>query len=162
MAVWTQAGVKVGPYTVSSYAMPGQPDTSSHRFSLFPYSWDLPADTQPVVYARNAAGDKCTATFWTKIFPKKFHVSTIPLTDHLMQKILNDIDPDGKIPGDLLARYLYCNREMRKQNSKQLFEMRLNTVHRVPMEWSVRQAADQNRIIFRRPPQLHVSRQEGG
>jgi hypothetical protein len=128
---WSQAGVKVGPYIVTSYSMPGQPDTSSHRFSLFPYSWDLPADTQPVVFARNVAGDQSTASFWTKIFPKKFHNSTIPLTDHLMQKILNDIDPEGKIPGDLLTRFLYCNREMRRQNSKQLFEMRENTAHRL-------------------------------
>jgi murein DD-endopeptidase MepM/ murein hydrolase activator NlpD len=128
---WSQAGVKVGPHTVASYAMPGQPDTSKHRFSLFPYPWDLPADTQPVVFARNQAGDKSTATFWTKIFPKKFHQSTITLTDGLMRKILNDIDPDGKIPGDLLTRYLYCNREIRRQNSKQLFEMRLKTAHQL-------------------------------
>jgi murein DD-endopeptidase MepM/ murein hydrolase activator NlpD len=128
---WSEAGVKVGPYTVTSYSMPGQPDTSNHRFSLFPYPWDLPADTQPFVFARNAAGDQSTASFWTKIFPKKFHDSTIPLTDRMMQKILNDIDPDGKIPGDLLTRYLYCNREMRRQNSKQLFEMRKNTAHRL-------------------------------
>jgi hypothetical protein len=128
---WSQAGVKVGPYTVTSYAMPGQPDASNRRFSLFPYPWDLPADTQPIVFARNAAGDKSTAAFWTKIFPKKFHQSAIILTDQLMQKILNDIDPEGKIPGDLLTRYLYCNREIRRQNSKQLFEMRLKTAHQL-------------------------------
>ena len=129
--LWSSAGVKVGPYTITSYAMPGQPDTSNHRFSLFPFFWELPPETQPVVYARNAAGDQATATFWTKIFPKKFHTSTIVLTDRLMQKIVNDIDPDGKIPGDLLARYLYCNREMRKQNSKQLYDMRLKTAHQI-------------------------------
>ncbi|HEX6546813.1 MAG TPA: M23 family metallopeptidase [Bryobacteraceae bacterium] len=128
---WSEAGVKVGPYAVTSYAMPGQPNSSNHRFSLFPYSWDLPADTVPVVYAKNAAGDQDTASFWVKVFPKKFHESTIPLTDTLMKKILNDIDPDGKIPGNLLERYLYCNREMRKQNSKQLYDLRLHTAHKM-------------------------------
>ena len=126
---WSQAGVKVGPYTIASYAMPGQPDNSNHRFSLFPYPWDLPRDAEPVVFAQNAAGDRATATFWTKIFPKKFHESTITLSDHLMEKIVSDIDPDGKVPGDLLERYLYCNRELRKQNSKQLYDMRLKTAH---------------------------------
>jgi murein DD-endopeptidase MepM/ murein hydrolase activator NlpD len=132
--LWSQAGVKVGPYTVTSYAMPGQPDASNHRFSLFPYSWELPPDTSPVVYAKNAAGDQDTGTFWVKVFPKKFHESTIQLDDRLMQKIVNDIDPDGKISGDLLQRYLYCNRDLRKQNSKQLYEMRLKTAHQ--MLWS--------------------------
>jgi murein DD-endopeptidase MepM/ murein hydrolase activator NlpD len=127
--LWSQAGVKVGPYTITSYAMPGQPDASNHRFSLFPYSWELPPDISPVVYAKNAAGDQDTETFWVKVFPKKFHESTIQLDDRLMQKIVNDIDPDGKIPGDLLQRYLYCNRDLRKQNSKQLYDMRLKTAH---------------------------------
>ena len=36
---WSEAGVKIGPYTITSYAMPGQPDSSNHRFSLFPHSW---------------------------------------------------------------------------------------------------------------------------
>lgn len=128
---WSEAGVKIGPYTISSYAMPGQPDSSAHRFSLFPFSWELPADTTPSVYVKNAAGDQDTATFWVKVFPKKFHESTIPLTDALMKRIVDDVDPDGKIPGSTLERYLYCNREIRKQNSKQLYEMRLNTAHEI-------------------------------
>jgi murein DD-endopeptidase MepM/ murein hydrolase activator NlpD len=126
---WSEAGVKVGPYTITSFAMPGQPDSSNHRFSLFPYSWDLPADTAPVAYVKNAAGDQDTASFWVKVFPKKFHESTIPLTDKMMERIVNDIDPDGKIPGSTLDRYLYCNRELRKQNSQQLFELRSKTAH---------------------------------
>ena len=52
----------------------------------------------PSVYVKNAAGDQQTASFWVKLFPKKFHQSTIPLTDAMMQRIVNDIDPDGKIP----------------------------------------------------------------
>jgi murein DD-endopeptidase MepM/ murein hydrolase activator NlpD len=129
--VWSEAGVKVGPYQTSSYAMPGQPDGSSHRFSLFPFSWELSPETTPSVFVRNAAGNQATATFWVKIFPKKFHNSTIPLTDRLMQKIVNDIDPEGKIPGDTLQRYLYCNREIRKQNTLQLYAMRLKTAHQI-------------------------------
>lgn len=129
--LWSQAGVKVGPYTTTSYAMPGQPDNSNHRFSLFPFSWELPVDTPLQVYAKNAAGDQATGTFWARVFPKKFHQSTITLSERLMQKIVNDIDPDGKIKGDLLARFLYCNRELRKQNSAQLHEMRMNTAHQI-------------------------------
>jgi murein DD-endopeptidase MepM/ murein hydrolase activator NlpD len=129
--LWSEAGAKVGPYTSTSYAMPGQADRSNHRFSLFAYSWELRPDIQPMVYARNAAGDQAVATFWTKVFPKKFHESTIVLTDRLMQKIVTDIDPDSKIQGDLLQRFLYCNRELRKENAKQLYGFRLNTAHQM-------------------------------
>ena len=129
--LWSESGVKVGHYTVTSYAMPGQPDKSNHRFSLFPFSWELSPETGPVVYAKNAAGDQDTATFWVKVFPKKFHTSVIPLDDRMMQRIVNDIDPDGKIPGSTLERYLYCNREVRKQNSKTLYDLRLKTAHQI-------------------------------
>ena len=129
--VWSEAGVQVGPYATSSFAMPGQPDGSNHRFSLFPYSWELSPETLPSVYVRNAAGNQATATFWVRVFPKKFHNSTIVLNDRLMQKIVADIDPDGKIGGDLLQRYLYINREIRKQNTAQLYAMRLKTAHQI-------------------------------
>src|SRR5690606_26548407 len=48
---WTEAGVRVGPYTFRSFPMPGK--SESERFSLFAFPWDVPADTIPVVYVRN-------------------------------------------------------------------------------------------------------------
>ena len=80
-----------------------------------------------MVFAANPAGVKATAPFLVKLFPKKFHESKIVLTDAFMQKVVTDIDPENKIPGDLLARFIYCNREMRKQNSKTLYDLRLKT-----------------------------------
>ena len=45
---WFDAGVRIGPYTFRSFAMPGRP--ASERFSLFAFPWDVPAEATPVVF----------------------------------------------------------------------------------------------------------------
>ncbi len=129
---WTDAGVKVANYTAGSFAMPGQPDSSTHRFSLFPYPWDVKPDTVPLVFVRDAAGTEVTTSFTTKIFPKKFRESNIPLTDAEMQKVVGELDPDGQ--GSLVDRFLRLNRDLRRQNAQQIYDLRNNTEHR--MLWS--------------------------
>ena len=127
----SDSGVQVKDYTFRSFPLPKHPN---ERFSLFAYPWDLPLGIQPVVFASNPAGAKATAVFYVKLFPKKFKDSTIVLTDAFMQKVLGDMDPENKIPGDTLARFIYCNREMRKQNSKTLYDLRPEN-RRKPFLW---------------------------
>jgi murein DD-endopeptidase MepM/ murein hydrolase activator NlpD len=126
---WTEAGVRTGYASVGTFPMPGEPDSSNHRFSLFPYPWDLSADAVPVAFARNGAGTEVTASFWVKVFPKKFRSSDIQLTDREMQKVVGELDPEGS--GSLLDRFLKLNRDMRKANSQQIFDLRNNTEHRI-------------------------------
>jgi murein DD-endopeptidase MepM/ murein hydrolase activator NlpD len=123
---WTEAGVKAGPYKARSFPLPGKPQ--DQRFSLFPYPWDLPAGTVPVVFASNPANPEVTATFWTKVFPKKFRSRDLVLDDAFLNKVTNEIDPDGK--GDLLTRFLRINGEMRRQNNKALSDLRFKTQER--------------------------------
>ena len=122
---WTDAGVRVANYVAGSFAMPGEPEKSNHRFSLFPFPWDVSADAVPVAFTRNGAGTEVTATFWTKIFPKRFRESTINLTDKNMGKVVGELDPEGS--GPLVDRFLKLNRELRRSNGQQLYEMRKNT-----------------------------------
>jgi murein DD-endopeptidase MepM/ murein hydrolase activator NlpD len=124
---WSEAGVKVGPYTFRSFPMPGRPKTE--RFSLFGFSWDLPVDTVPHVYARNAAGTEVTGRFWFKVFPKPFRTRDLEITDAFLDKVVNQIDPAGS--GDLLTRFLRINRDLRKQNNQALADLRLKTEERV-------------------------------
>ena len=120
----SDSGVQVKDYIFRSFPLPNH---AGERFSIFAYPWDLPVGITPVVFAANPAGAKATAPFYVKLFPKKFHESKIVLTDAFMQKVLGDIDPENKIPGDTLARFIYCNREMRKLNAKTLYDLRLKT-----------------------------------
>ena len=128
---WNEAGVKVGPHTFRSFPLPGQ--DAAHRFSMFAYAWDLPPDVTPMVYARNQAGTEATGRFWFKLFPKKFRERDFVLTDALMEKLVNNIDPGNTLaPGpDMLSRFLKINGEMRRKNNQQLADLRLKTEEKV-------------------------------
>jgi hypothetical protein len=121
---WTEAGVKVGDYTFRSFPLPGHP---GQYFSLFALSWQLDPGTPMWVYATNPTGAQARSDFWHKVFPKQFHSSTIRLEDMNIDRIVNQIDPDHKIPGDLVARFVYINSAMRKENNKTLADLRFQT-----------------------------------
>ena len=126
---WTEAGVRVGRYSAGSFPMPGQPDNSNSRFSLFPYPWDVSPDTIPVAFVRNIAGTEATTTFWVKIFPKKFRESNIELNDRELQKVDSELDPEGT--GSLIERFVKLNREMRRANNQQIYDLRMKTENRI-------------------------------
>jgi murein DD-endopeptidase MepM/ murein hydrolase activator NlpD len=126
---WSSAGVRVGRYSAGTFPMPGQPDNSSHRFSLFPFPWDVPPDTIPLAFARNDAGTEVTTTFWTRVFPKSFKASSIELKDENLQKVVGELDPEGS--GSLIDRFVKINRDVRKANNEQIYNLRTNTVNRI-------------------------------
>ncbi|MBV8072123.1 MAG: M23 family metallopeptidase [Acidobacteriaceae bacterium] len=126
---WTEAGVRVANYSAGTFPMPGEPDSSNHRFSLFPFPWDVSAQTIPLAFARNGAGTEVTTTFWVKVFPKKFRASNIQLNDRELQKVVGELDPSGS--GSLIDRFVKINREMRRANAQQIYELHNNTEHRI-------------------------------
>jgi len=128
---WTESGVKVGPYTFRSFPLPGK--DPNQRFAMFAYSWELPPDIQPVVYAKNAAGTEATAHFWFKLFPKKFRVRDIDIDDRLMDKLVTSVDPTGQIaPGkDLVDRFVYIDNTLRKKNNQTLYDLRNKTEEKI-------------------------------
>jgi murein DD-endopeptidase MepM/ murein hydrolase activator NlpD len=128
---WSEAGVKVGPYTFRSFPLPGQ--DPNQRFAMFAYPWDLPPDITPMVFVRNAAGTEADAHFWFKLFPKKFRVQDFPVNDALMRKLVDSVDPNGQIlPGkDLVARFLYINGDLRRKNNQQLADLRFKTEEKI-------------------------------
>jgi murein DD-endopeptidase MepM/ murein hydrolase activator NlpD len=126
---WTEVGVHIANYTAGSFPMPGEPDNSSHRFSMFPFPWNVSADTIPYAFARNGAGTEVTATFWTKVFPKSFRSSDINLTDKEMTKVVGELDPDGT--GSLPERFVKLNKEMRQANTQQIYELRKKTENKI-------------------------------
>ena len=119
---WTEAGVKVGKYTFRSFPMPGG---KPGRFSLYAFPWDLSASTVPMVFASNPAGAEATAAFVYKLFPKDFRRRDLPIDDGFLNRVVNQIDPGGS--GDLLARFLVINREMRVRNNRTLADLRVKT-----------------------------------
>ncbi len=123
---WTEAGVRVGQHTYRSYPLPG--GTHGERFAIFGFSWDTPADTVPVVYARNATGAEAKAQFWCRVFPKPFRTRDLAVDDRFFDKVVNQIDPGST--GDLLTRFLRINRDFRKRDNQKLADLRLKTDER--------------------------------
>jgi murein DD-endopeptidase MepM/ murein hydrolase activator NlpD len=119
---WTEAGVRVGPYSFRTFPLPGS--KTQERFSLFAYPWDLSADTAPVFFARNP-GAETRAHFWYKVFPKKFRKRDLEIDDRFLEKVVDQIDPSGS--GDLVSRFLKINGELRRKNNQTLADLRLKT-----------------------------------
>ena len=126
---WTEAGVHVANYTAGSFPMPGEPANSSHRFSMFPFPWNVAPDTIPLAFARNGAGTEVTTTFWTKVFPKSFRSSDINVTDKELTKVVGELDPDGT--GSLVERFVKLNKEMRRANTQTIYELRNKTENKI-------------------------------
>jgi len=122
---WTEAGVRVGDQRFRSWPMPGG---KPGFFSLFAFAWNMPAGTAPLVYAANAAGNEVTGQIVIQ-FPKKeqpkYRVRDLQLDDRFLQKVTGELDPNGS--GDLVARFLKINSEMRRANNKVLSDLRLKT-----------------------------------
>ena len=122
---WTEAGVRVGDETFRSWPMP---DGKSGLFSLFAFSWNMPAGTVPLVYATNPAGNEVTAPMAFQ-FPKKeqpkYRVRDLQLDDRFVQKVIGELDPNGS--GDAIARFVKINSEMRRANNKTLSDLRFKT-----------------------------------
>lgn len=122
---WTEAGVRVGDEKFRAWPMPGG---KPGFFSLFAFAWNMPPGTVPLVYATNPGGDQATAPIAYQ-FPKKeqpkYRVRDLPIDDHFMQKVINELDPNGS--GDPVARFVKINSEMRRANNQVLSDLRLKT-----------------------------------
>jgi murein DD-endopeptidase MepM/ murein hydrolase activator NlpD len=97
-------------------------------FALYAFTWNTPQTTIPVVFAANGAGNDVTTPL-TVVFPKKeqphYTVHDLPISDQFMQKVVGELDPNGS--GDLVARFVKINNEMRKANNKTLADLRFKT-----------------------------------
>jgi murein DD-endopeptidase MepM/ murein hydrolase activator NlpD len=120
----TDSGVQVDKYQFRSFPMPG-PGHEGQRFSLFAYPWDLPEGITPKVFVTNPSGARAEAGFWFKLFPKKFRSRDIEIDDRFLNKVVNQIEPNGS--GDLLERFLKINSELRKKNNQTLADLRLKS-----------------------------------
>jgi murein DD-endopeptidase MepM/ murein hydrolase activator NlpD len=122
---WTEAGVRVGNQTFRAWPMP---DGKPGYFSLYAFAWDMPPGTAPVVYATNPGGNQATGHLVFQ-FPKseqpKYRVRDLQIDDKFIQKVVNELDPNGS--GDMVARFLKINGEMRRANNKTLSDLRYKT-----------------------------------
>jgi len=125
---WTDAGVRVGDQTFRAWPMPGG---KPGMFSLFAFAWNMPAGTRPVAFATNPGGNEATSRLAIQ-FPRKeqpkYRVRDLTVDDRFLEKVVNELDPNGV--GDLAARFVRINSEMRRANNRTLSDLRLKTESR--------------------------------
>ena len=144
---YTSAGVRVGDQSYRAWPMPGG---KPGMFSLFAFAWNMPQSTIPLVFASNGAGNDVTSPI-TIIFPKKeqphYTVHDLQVSEAFMQKVVGELDPNGS--GDLVARFVRINTEMRKSNNKTLSDLRFRTAdHFLFTEPFARQSHSQAEATF--------------
>jgi len=121
---FTEAGVRVGNEKFRAWPIPG----GKGYFAFYAVPWYLSTGAEPLVYASNGAGNDVTTTLKIE-FPKreqpKYTKHELQLDEKFMQKVVGELDPNGS--GDLVARFVRINSEMRKENNNTLSDLRLKT-----------------------------------
>ena len=133
----SDSGVQVREYIFRSFRCPTMPASGS-ACSRIPGTcrrgssrWCLP----PIRRGRERRRrSRC------KLFPKKFHESTIVLTDAFMEKVVSDIDPENKVPAICWRASSISIARCGKQNSKTLYDLRLKTEEAILWKGPVRAA----------------------
>jgi murein DD-endopeptidase MepM/ murein hydrolase activator NlpD len=118
------SGVQVG-----SNFFPGFPANlpdPNVRFAPFAFAYYLPLDTPIRLIARDGAGNQSVATFWYKLFPKKFRSRDMNLEDSFLQKVVPEIlshTPEISEQGKLIDTFLQINRQLRGKNHQTVADL---------------------------------------
>jgi hypothetical protein len=120
----TESGVQVGSYFFRSF--PVKESMPLTRLAVFAYPYNVDASTPARIVARDDAGNEALANFTYRVFPKKFHTDTIPLTDDFMNRVVPPImgqTPEMNDEGSLLKNFLEINGRLRQIDAQRLVEL---------------------------------------
>ncbi len=137
------SGVRVGEIEYPGFPASGAgvPDGDPGlRVAFFALLHDQAPDTPIRLFARDAAGNTATATFDTRVFPKRFRTSTIAIDDAFIQRVVPAIleqTPGLTVndPSDPVESYLAVNRTLRERNNETIREIG-RTKTSDTMQWS--------------------------
>jgi murein DD-endopeptidase MepM/ murein hydrolase activator NlpD len=123
-----RSGVQVGDYYFPSWPVKEtQPQT---RLALFAFPYNADPSTPAHILAEDDAGNKAVASFNYRVFPKKFPVTTLTLTDAFMQRVVPPILSQTTAihdQGSLVNNYVEINRDLRKIDSQRIIQFSRET-----------------------------------
>ena len=120
---WTEAGVRVGALFVPQLPAARIETGSASRCS--PFRGTLPADTVPIFYAQESAAPRPRRVLVQGVSQEIPRAQSRPSTTAFLERWSTRSIPAGS--GDLLARFLKINSEMRSKNNQTLADLRLKT-----------------------------------
>jgi murein DD-endopeptidase MepM/ murein hydrolase activator NlpD len=113
-----KSGIQVGERYFDGFP---DPNDKRRRIAFYAIPADAPAGVQPTLVATDRAGNEAKVALVTNVLPREFPSDTITLTDAFMASKVAELL--GSFDGSALDGYLKINREMRKENDAQLFEL---------------------------------------
>ena len=142
------SGVIVGDRRFPGYPAAGAanlaPDLLKDKLSdpaihiaFFALDWNQDPNTPIRLYAEDEAGNRATADFEKRVFPKAFRNSTIQLDDAFLNRVVPAIEAETtslSAQGSMIDRYLVINRDLRKQNNDEIAKLREKTTKE--LQWS--------------------------
>jgi murein DD-endopeptidase MepM/ murein hydrolase activator NlpD len=114
-------GVQAGGAFFPGYPLPG--GGPGVRFALFAVPYDLSDPSRIRLVAEDEVGNRATAAFVHRFFPRKWHRSRLELGEAFLQKVVPEIvsqTPELEERGSLLETYLAINRDLRKANNAEI------------------------------------------
>lgn len=118
------SGVQVGERIFQGY--PIQDSDQEIYICLFALGHDQAADSNMVIWAEDAAGNRKESSFWKKTFPVRFRHRDIQLSDSLIDSVLPEILASQReitAQETPLKTFLEINGRLRQLNHQQIEEM---------------------------------------
>jgi murein DD-endopeptidase MepM/ murein hydrolase activator NlpD len=100
------------------------------RVAFFALRWDQALDTPMRVFARDEAGNRATADFEHRTFPKPQKQSRIQLDDRFLGRVIPAIlagTTDVKPGGSLIEQFVVVNGELRQKNAARIASFAAST-----------------------------------
>lgn len=113
-----KSGIRVGDHWFEGFVDPSDP---RRRIAFYAIPAESPDGVKPMLVATDRAGNEAQVALVATILPREFPADTIALNDEFMASKVAELL--GSFDGSALDGYLKINREMRKQNDAQLFEL---------------------------------------
>ncbi len=124
LAVYTvEEGVEKNGIQTGNAFFPGfvDPGDAKRRVAFFAIPTDAPQGVKPVLLATDRAGNEAKIALVTSLLERSFPADTITLTDDFMSAKVAELLTG--FTGSPLDGYLKINRELRKENDAQVFEL---------------------------------------
>lgn len=123
-----KSGVEVGKYYFPSFPVTDSKPLT--RIALFAFPYDVDVNTPAHIVADDDAGNQTIAGFTYKVFPAKWHQSTIQVDDAYMQRVVPPILSQTNAiqdTGNLVKNYVEINHDLRIIDKRRLVEFSKQT-----------------------------------
>ena len=114
-------GVQVGSWFFPGAPLPGRP--ASEQFAFFGIPHDVELEGAVRLIAEDDVGNAANIPFLDRVKPRPFPKDTIRLSDALLNRIVDKVSasvPEVPKEGSLMDRYLFINRDLRRDNRQRL------------------------------------------